>query len=619
MPNPRTLEKRYDLVVVGGGLSGMFAAIAAARHGARTAIVQARSMFGGNASSEVRMHIVGAGCHNAKRDLNETGLLMELFLTNKRRNPYAVFPVWDGILWEMARFQPNLDTYLNTAFEKARMEGNRITSIECFQHTTETRYVFHAPLFIDATGHGSVGVQAGAQSRMGSEGKAAYGEPNAPDEPNSDTMGCTLMFQAVNRGEPVKFEKPAWAYSFSEEDLKHRPHYNETRAFGEMGAPVDFKPGEMKALPHFSTMDAGYWWIELGGQYEHIVYQAEEIRDELMRCVYGVWDHIKNCGDHGAANYDLEWVGIVPGFRESRRLMGDYALTEIDVRANRIFDDAVAYGGWPMDEHVRGGILDFDKLPSRILNFDGAYTIPYRCFYSENIENLMMAGRDISCSKLAFGSTRVMGTCAVGGQAAGTAAALALKYGITPRALGETRIRELQQALLKEDCYIPGFKNEDPADLARSATAAASSEAPGSPAANVLNGIARDVNGVSNAWESRQLGEGGAWLTLTLPSPQSIRQVRLTFDPNLTREIMPSITSTVRDRQVKGLPGELVRDYDLALILNGRTVFARKILDNAQRLNVIDLDEPVQADSLRLTVRTTHGHPAARVFEIRLY
>jgi len=619
MAGSRTLEKRYDLIVVGGGLSGMFAAIAAARHGARTAIVQARSMFGGNASSEVRMHIVGAGCHNAKKDLNETGLLMELLLTNKRRNPYSVFPVWDGILWEMVRFQPGLDTYLNTAFETVRMEGSRIQAIECFQHTTETRYVFQAPLFLDATGHGSLGAESGAESRMGSEGRDAYGEPNAPEAPNSDTMGCTLMFQAVNRGEPVKFIKPDWAYSFSEDDLRHRPHYNETSAFGDMGKPVDFKPGEMKALPHFSTMDAGYWWIELGGQYEHIIYQAEEVRDELMRCVYGVWDHIKNCGDHGAANYDLEWVGMVPGFRESRRLIGDYVLTELDVRANRIFDDAVAYGGWPMDEHVRGGILDFDKLPSRILNFDGAYTIPYRCFYSKNIENLMMAGRDISCSKQAFGSTRVMGTCAVGGQAAGTAAAMALKYGLTPRALGETRIRELQQALLKDDCYIPGFENEDPADIARGADATASSEAPGCPAGNVLSGVSRDMDGVSHAWESGPLGEEGEWLMLTLPYPQQIRQIRLTFDPNLTREIMPSITSTVRARQVKGLPEELVKDYEVSLRAGGRTVFSRCVSDNAQRLNVIDLDGSVLADALRLTVKATHGYPAARVFEIRLY
>ncbi len=133
---------------------------------------------------------------------------MELLLENKRRNPYAVFPVWDGILWEMVRFQENLDSYLNTAFESVRMDAGRIEAIECFQHTTETRFVFHAPLFVDATGHGSLGVQAGAQARMGSEGRAEYGEPNAPEAANDDTMGCTLMFQAVDRGVPVKFESP---------------------------------------------------------------------------------------------------------------------------------------------------------------------------------------------------------------------------------------------------------------------------------------------------------------------------------------------------------------------------------------------------------------------------
>lgn len=153
---------------------------------------------------------------------------------------------------------------------------------------------------------------------------------------------------------------------------------------------------------------------------------AEEICDELLRSIYGVWDHLKNGGDHGAQNLDLGWVGIVPGYRESRRLEGDYLLNENDVWANRLFPDAVAYGGWAMDEHTPGGLRDLDKLPSRILNFSGIYTIPYRCYYSRNVDNLMMAGRDISASKMAFGTTRLMGTCSIGRQAVGTAAAMAV-------------------------------------------------------------------------------------------------------------------------------------------------------------------------------------------------
>ena len=435
------IEKHYQIAVVGGGLSGMCAAIAAARNGAQVALIQNRSMVGGNASSEIRMHIVGANCHNSKPNMIESGILLEILLENKRRNPYHTFPVWDTIMWEKVRFQENLDLYLNTCLETAEVEDGEIRAINCYQNSTETMFTFRAEIFVDATGHGTLGVLAGASSRMGSEGKAEFNEPNAPDEPNDSTMGNSLLFQAVNRGKPVEFVKPEWAYTFSEEDLKYRTHIDQVHSLADMGKPVEFQAGAAKSLPEFYNLDSGYWWIELGGQYDDIIAQGEEIRDELTKCVYGVWNHIKNVADHGAENYDLNWVGFIPGYRESRRLEGDYILNERDVRENRIFEDAVAYGGWPMDEHVRCGIMDFDKLPSRIFNFDGCYTIPYRCFYSRDVKNLMMAGRDISTSKMAFGSTRVMGTCAVGGQAVGTAAAMAVKNGGTPRTVDASALR----------------------------------------------------------------------------------------------------------------------------------------------------------------------------------
>lgn len=612
------IEKHYQVVVVGGGLSGICAAIAAARNGAKVALIQNRSVLGGNASSEIRMHIVGANCHNSKPDMCETGILMEILLENKRRNPYHTFPVWDTILWEKVRFQDGLDLYLNTCLETAEVEDGAIKRICCFQNSTETRFIFSGEIFVDATGHGTLGVLAGAVSRIGSEGKAEFNEPNAPDEPNDTTMGNSMMFQAIDRGEPVEFVKPEWAYRFSEEDLKYRTHVDKVYSLGDMGEPTEFKTGKDKNLPEFYNLDSGYWWIELGGQYDDIVGQGEEIRDELAKCVYGVWDHIKNVGDHGAQNYDLNWVGFVPGYRESRRLEGDYILTEQDVRANRVFDDAVAYGGWPMDEHVRGGIMDFDKLPSRIFNFDGCYTIPYRSYYSKDVKNMMMAGRDISASKMAFGSTRVMGTCAVGGEAVGTAAAMAVKYGITPRDVAD-HMEELQQTLLRQDCYIPGFANQDAQDMARMAKVSASSEMPGMDAANVINGVARKVGDCENAWESKPLAEETAWIRLDLDAAKPIGQIRLTFDPNLSREIMPSITATVRNRQCKGMPDELVKDYTVTLKKGGETVFAKEVRGNYQRLNVIDLPEKVEADSMVVTVTATHDYPAARIFEIRMY
>ena len=609
------VEKSHDLVVVGGGLSGMCAAIAAARHGVDTAIVQNRSVYGGNASSEVRMHIVGASSHAAKSDLAETGILLEMLLENKRRNPYASFPVFDSILWEFVHFQENLTPYLNTNMDDAVVEDGKILSIICHQNTTETEFKINGKIFIDATGHGTLGTMAGCDSRWGCEGKDAHGEPNAPDMANTDTQGNTIMFSAIDRGEPVTFIKPKWAYTFTEEDLKYRGHGNSVESHADGGELVEFEEGSGR-LPAFFNVDSGYWWIEVGGDWDDIIRQGEELRDELVKCVYGVWDHLKNQGDHGIDTLDLDWVGMVPGYRESRRLVGAYLLNEMDVRENRIFDDAVAYGGWQMDQHVRRGIWDFDKIPSRILNFDGCYTIPYRCFYSNQVSNLMMAGRDISTTKMAFGSTRVMGTCAIGGQAAGTAAALAITKGCTPAEVG-SHIDELQQTLLKDDCYIPGFANHDPADLCRGAKVTATSYKEGCEPENVINGVARRVGKNENAWESENLQQ--AELTLNLAAPAKIQQIRITFDPNLTKEIMPSMTRNVRDRQVKGMPHELVKDYKVEALLDGEVVWNQEVFGNYQRLNILELDAATKCDAIRITALATHGHPAARIYEVRAY
>jgi hypothetical protein len=270
-----------------------------------------------------------------------------------------------------------------------------------------------------------------------------------------------------------------------------------------------------------------------------------------------------------------------------------------------------------MDEHPPLGLFHKGP-PGRYINFPGCYSIPYRCYYSRNIENLMMAGRDISVSKMALGSVRVMGTCAVGGQAVGTAAAMAATMRIPPREVG-LRMSALQQALLKDDCYIPGFRNEDPGDLARNATVRATSFHPGCGPENVVSGVTRREGGCENLWASDGIRPGGETLTLALPDAKTLRQIRLTFDPNLSLEIMPSITRKVRDRQVKGMPEELVRDYSVRALQGERVVFEKAVAGNCQRLNVIDLTEPVAFDRVELTVTATHGAADARVFEVRLY
>jgi hypothetical protein len=255
-------------------------------------------------------------------------------------------------------------------------------------------------------------------------------------------------------------------------------------------------------------------------------------------------------------------------------------------------------------------------LPTRYINFSGHYAIPYRCFYSKNVPNLMMAGRDISVSKLAMASTRVMGTCAIGGQAVGTAAGMAALRGITPRQLGQQYMPQLRQTLLKEDCYIPGARNEDPLDMARTAKITASGYIPGYEPENVVSGVTRGLGEASHAWHAPQQD---AWLSLGFDSPRPVSQVRLTFDPDLNIEIMISQTKRRLDGMVKGMPPALVKDFTLRLLKGEETVFTQTVTDNCRRLAILDLPAGVEADRVLVEVHATYGDPVAKVFEVRIY
>lgn len=605
----------YDVVVIGGGMSGICAALAAARHGARTALVHDRHVLGGNASSEIRMHICGASENLAKPDLEESGILHEIMLDNKSRNDYYNFSIWDMVLFSTVKRQKNLTVYLSTAMESCEMgEGSTIRSIDAYQLTTETHWKISGKVFIDCTGNATLGYYAEAEFRTGSEGRDEFGEPDAPGQPNKERMGNTLLFKAVDRGHPVAFKKPDFARTFTEEELKYRTHSAVHGA--QIKGEVDKAYVRMTSFST-SSVDYGYWWIELLGETDDIIDEYEQIRDELVSCIYGIWDHLKNGGDHGAENYDLEWVGMLPGSREGRRLIGDYILNENDILSNRQFEDAVAYGGWPMDIHTAKGLYDFDELPSRVISFDGAYTIPYRSYYSKNISNLMMAGRDISASKMAMGSTRVMGTCAIGGQAAGTAAALCIKYDCNPRGVGE-HITELQQLLLKDDAYIPGIRNEDPADLARGAKVTATSAQEGFAPENVINGISRDEDGHRNLWISGEGRAGGETLSLELAEEQPVSEVHLTFDPNFHYPIKITLSRKRQAQQRIGVPPELVRDYTVALWQGDKKVAEQTVTRNVQRKNIVTFPK-TECDRITVTVNQTNGSNEAHIYEVRVY
>lgn len=598
--NGSLIQKHFDVVVVGAGLGGFSAAIAAARHGAQTALICDRPMIGGNGSSEVQMCICGADAHGTRPNARETGIVEEYLLRNRLHNPYQSYSISDTIFWEMAQAEPNLKLYLNTRALDADVEKGRIVSVRAVQTTNEKKYEFFANIFVDATGDGYLAAQTDSEFMIGREAKAEFGEPHAPDEHDSYVMGITLLFKAKKMDEPVAFHKPEWAYTFTEHDLRKRGHYSGSSIWQSK-----------------YSLDAGYWWIELGGGELDVISDTEEIRDELLKILYGVWDHIKNGGEHGAEYYALDWVQMLPAKRESRRITGDYVLTENDLLHSHTFDDAVAYGGWPMDMHCIRGIRNLDEDPTHYIHVPELYDIPYRCYYSKNTENLMMAGRCISVTHMAHGSTRIMGTCSVGGQAVGTAAALAVRKGILPRNVS-AHIFELQQALLKDDCFLLHVRNQDENDRARLGTAQSAVAQEGFEASNLLNGIARTTAQGSNCWNTGDLSEPRS-VQVTLDRPAAIREVICRFDTQLGREISMFIFTAHLADQVRGVPPELVKDFGLRFILEGKTVHELRVDNNIIRNASLRLEKAIFCDTIELTVYSTYGAHSANVFEIRAY
>ncbi|WP_338701455.1 FAD-dependent oxidoreductase [Streptomyces sp. Q6] len=467
----REEEAHYDIAVIGGGLAGTCAAIAAARLGRRVALVHNRPVLGGNASSEIRVWVCGATAHGVHRWARETGVMGELYTENQYRNPEGNPYYWDQVVLDAVLAEPLIDLYLNTDVREVDASGpqdaREVHSCTGWMMGSERRITFHARQFLDCTGDGLLGHLAGARYRIGREARSEHGEPWAPDEADEALLGSTILFHTKDAGHPVKFVPPAYA-----RDLTSTPILrNRVLRTGDNGCD--------------------YWWIEWGGELD-TVHDNERIRDELQAAIMGIWDHIKNSGEFpDAANLTLEWVGSLPGKREYRRFVGDYVLTQQDILEQRQFEDRVAFGGWSVDLHPVQGMYA-DEPGARQRYADGVFHIPLRSLYSANVTNLLFAGRNISATHIAFGATRVMATCATLGEAAGTAAALCVDEGLTPRELAVKRPELVRRTLLRQDASVIGVRDDDPADLARTARVSASShldrlaaeptaEAPGEP------------------------------------------------------------------------------------------------------------------------------------------
>ncbi len=617
----RFTEAQYDVIVVGGGMAGTCAALASARHGAKTALINARPMLGGNASSEIRIHISGADQGMKQADYAEGGILYELMLENKARNHNFSYTTWDMILFEAAKKQDNLTCYHNTVMYDCEVENNRVTAVLCVQETTEMRLRLRAPLFIDATGNGTLGYYAGAEYRIGSEPKSEFGEEHAPEQANNDRMGNTIMMLAKDQGHPVPFIKPAFAKTLTEHQLRNRIHCPQMRETIDLSALPDPEEYKRTSMISSAANDYGYWWCELMGEGDDIIPEFETIRDDLMAYAYGIWDHIKNNQEgvhaHGAENFELEWVGALPGMRESRRMVGDYLLTEVDILNHQVFDDAVCYGGWCMDMHAPHGVKDEDRLPSDCYYYHGVYTIPWRSYYSKNIDNLMFAGRDISTSRMALASTRIIGCCAIGGEAVGIAAAKCTEHGVLPRELMPF-IGEVQQAILRDGGWLPGFKNEDENDQARHAQITASSTKAGWNAQDVVNGVSRKIESALNGWTSDGIGENGETLTLDFGKDVTLSELRFVFHSDFNYPIRVTMAPNRQRQQRPGVPAELVRDYDVEFVRDGQVVHTEQVRGNHQRLNILKVDA-IPCDSVRLHVLSTNGAPDVTVFEVRAY
>lgn len=574
-------EKRIhcaDICVVGGGLAGLSAAVSAARHGASVVLMQDRPVLGGNASSEIRMWVRGAhGLEN-----RETGIIQELELENIYRNPLMNYSIWDSVLYQAAREEKNIALLLNCSCLGCEMRGDRIVSVTGWQLNSYLYHEVRAKIFLDCSGDSILAPLSGAEFRTGREARREFGEYATGESADRHTMGSSCLIEARRTDHPCAFIPPDWAYVYPDDESMYLKNHDIA------GTGVNF------------------WWIELGGE-QDTIHDAQEIHEELIRVAFGVWDHIKNRGDHGMENWELEWVGFLPGKRESRRYEGAYMLSQRDLEEGTHFEDAVAFGGWTMDNHDPKGYR-FMGYSSRHIQTRTPYQIPFRCLYSRNIANLMFAGRNISASHMALSSTRVMGTCAVIGQAAGTGAALAVRHNCLPAEVADRYIRELQQALLEDGCFIPGMN--------RQSTGKVSARLSAGESAILQDGWERPHDGCDHTVAFPEGGE----LTVDLLAP--CKRLRLALDPDFSRQSISPIERYQRfamrthvnwPEEEVHMPARLLRSCAVSVVTSDdHEIAGWQICEN--RRPRLYLDIPEGAAQVRLHSMRSWGGEGVSIF-----
>lgn len=557
-----------DFVVVGGGMAGICAAVAAARNGLKTVLVQDRPMLGGNASSEIRMWVCGA--HG--KDQKEAGILEEILLENYYLNPTLRFTVWDDVLYTVVKREPNITLLLNTTVEDVSVENGMIRSVSAWNLHSYTRYTISGRFFADCSGD-SILRLSGAEYRTGREASSEFGESHAPETADKKTMGNSILIQVRKTNGPHRpFIAPEWAYHFNDDAARREWMLRDLRT-------------------------DNFWWMEFGGLQDTIA-DADEIRDELLKIAYGCWEYIKNNPDGHAAEWELDWIGKLPGKRENIRYVGDHILTQPEVEAEGRFPDVVCHGGWSMDNHHPEAFY-YPGPPTIFHPAPSPFGIPYRSLYSKNIGNLFFAGRNISCSHMAMSSTRVMATCATMGQAIGTAAALAVRHNTDPRGVWKEYTEELRDTLMEQDQFIPFAKRKI---SALSLAAKVSDEA-------LRNGIDRSLGEEDNGVRVK-LGDDCRY---EFAKPETVRSVRIVFDSDFSDvKRMRNIEGIPENDALRRLPATLARDFRVEVLSAGKWTPVLSVKENRKRYLRLDF-APASTEAVRLVPETSWSSDADSV------
>ena len=578
----RHVEKNADIVVCGGGLAGVCAAVSAARHGASVILVQDRPVLGGNASSECRMGIVGV----LKDQYQEAGILEEMQLRNFRYNPLQRYTLWDDVIYSTVISEPNITLLLNTSVDEVEMDGARIAAVKAWNTNAYTHYRLGGKLFLDCTGDGILRL-SGAKFRRGRELPDEFHESYLHEGGDARTMGNSILLQLRKTDEDHPFTAPDWAYHFTDDDFDY-------------ATPKSTIPGvkfNYKRIYH--PKDNNFWWIEFGGTVDTI-FDAPDIQRELKKIAYGIWEYMKNHPDGRCKGYELDWIGSLPGKRESTRYVGPHILNQNDVLDGGHFEDVIAYGGWTLDDHDPEAFHKKGRISTEYATPD-YFGIPFDCLYSVNVPNLMFAGRDISCTHMGLSATRVMATCALLGQACGTGAAVAIAHGVEPAEVRAKHIAEVQDLLEDDDCMLP-WRWRKVSGLTLSARTDAANEV-------LRNGIDRSWDGADNGvW----VAPGEESVVYSWKKPVTLSGARLIFDSHfkVRSKRMRKLEATTERVAV---PPMMARAWRLEARVKGawKTVYEEK--DNYLRLRHVRF-EPVSADALRVVIDQTWGAEKAHLF-----